>query len=68
MVEKPLFAKVEHFDAKCFKKVIVGYNLRFHPLVRKLRTLLGGKRILTAQTYVGLLGSGGSGGRRSSGS
>ena len=53
LVEKPLFSKVENADVKGFKKVIVGYNLRFHPLILKLRKLLTGKRILTAQTYVG---------------
>lgn len=53
MVEKPLFRRVERFDPGDFKKVVVGYNLRFHPLILKLRKLLSGKRILTAQTYVG---------------
>ena len=53
LVEKPLFSKVENVNVKGFKKVVVGYNLRFHPLILKLRKLLSGKRILTAQTYVG---------------
>lgn len=53
LVEKPLFSKVEDTDVRGFKKVVVGYNLRFHPLILKLRKLLTGKRILTAQTYVG---------------
>ncbi len=53
MVEKPLFGRAERFDPKYFKKVVVGYNLRFHPLIMKLRALLKGRKILTAQTYVG---------------
>lgn len=53
MVEKPLFPKRALFDPGCFKKVVVGYNLRLHPLVLQLRDLLKGRTILSAQAYVG---------------
>jgi len=53
MIDKPLFRRVERFNPWKFKRVVVGYNLRFHPLILKLRKLLTGKRILTAQTYAG---------------
>lgn len=53
MVEKPLFERPRRFDCTGFKKVLVGYNLRFHPLILKLRVLLRGKKVFSAQTYVG---------------
>ncbi len=53
MVEKPLFAGQARFPVGCFKKVVVGYNLRFHPLIRSLRDQFKGRVILSAQTYVG---------------
>lgn len=31
----------------------VGYNLRFHPLLRRVRKLLNGRRIFTLNAYVG---------------
>ncbi|MFA7254797.1 MAG: Gfo/Idh/MocA family oxidoreductase [Candidatus Omnitrophota bacterium] len=53
MVEKPLFSNAEKFPASGFRKIVVGYNLRFHPLIRNLRKLLRGQKILTVQAYVG---------------
>ena len=53
MVEKPLFAEAERAEVLCFKKVWVAYNLRFHPLILKVRNLLRDQPIITAQAYVG---------------
>jgi len=53
MVEKPLFSKPENFDPSAFEKVIIGYNLRFHPLMKRLRQLLSKEKIHSAQIYVG---------------
>jgi len=53
LVEKPLFHEAPVEDhcpvANCF----VAYNLRFHPLMARLRELLENELILTAQIYVG---------------
>lgn len=53
MIEKPLFSKAEKFPARGFRKIVVGYNLRFHPLILRLRKLLCGQKVLTVQAYVG---------------
>ncbi len=53
MVEKPLFKDPEKFMPKGFRKIVIGYNLRFHPLILKLRELLKGKKVLAVQAYVG---------------
>ena len=53
LVEKPLFSKVENVNVKGFKKVIVGYNLRFHPVLQKLKELLRKERIISFQAYAG---------------
>ena len=44
LVEKPLFETFYDFDAKD-KSIFVGYNLRFHPLIIKLRDLIQRKEI-----------------------
>ncbi|MBI2095278.1 MAG: Gfo/Idh/MocA family oxidoreductase [Candidatus Omnitrophica bacterium] len=53
LVEKPLFLKSGDFPKNHFRKVFVAYNLRFHPLLRGLKTLLQNEKILSAQAYVG---------------
>jgi predicted dehydrogenase len=53
LVEKPLFARNEVFDGGGFRKVLVGYNLRFHPLIKRLRELLGEEIVYSVQVYVG---------------
>ena len=53
MVEKPLFSSPADFDGAAFRNIFVGYNLRFHPLLQKLKKSLAGEKILTAQAYVG---------------
>lgn len=53
LVEKPLFRGTEDLDVSCFKKVLVGYNMRFHPLIRRLRAELMGQTVFTVQACVG---------------
>ena len=40
LVEKPLFHKPIKFKIKNYNKVFVGYNLRYHPVVDKLKKLI----------------------------
>ncbi|MEQ8175994.1 MAG: Gfo/Idh/MocA family oxidoreductase [Syntrophomonadaceae bacterium] len=53
LVEKPLFENYYSFDISKFEKVLVGYNLRFHPLITRLKVLLDNDLILSTQAYVG---------------
>jgi len=53
LVEKPLFHEEEDLPGTAFKGAFVGYNLRFHPVLQKLRTLLRNENVLSVQAYVG---------------
>lgn len=53
LIEKPLFDNVT--DQSCIPAfpVNVAYNLRFHPIIQKIRETISGKNIYSAQFYVG---------------
>lgn len=53
LVEKPLFAAPRPLPEHRFRTLAVGYNLRFHPVLRRLAERLAGERPLSAQIYVG---------------
>lgn len=53
MVEKPLFHQLTSLPDHKFQGLFVAYNLRFHPLLKKLQALLDGQKIITAHAYVG---------------
>lgn len=58
LVEKPLYAEpAEHTAGDAaelpFERLYVGYNLRFHPGLVRLRDLLAGERVLSVQVYAG---------------
>jgi predicted dehydrogenase len=54
LVEKPLFDRVsEDISKKDYSNVSVAYNLRFHPMIRRIRFLLETRRIYSMQVYVG---------------
>ena len=53
LVEKPLFHKEEELPPQKFKRAFVGYNLRLHPILQRLRTLLKNERLISVQAYVG---------------
>ncbi len=53
LIEKPIFEVKRLMPAGAFRHVAVAYNLRFHPLIRKLRELVSGLNILSVNAYVG---------------
>lgn len=53
LVEKPLFHELKQMPAHRFGNVFVAYNLRFHPLLQRLRVLLEGETLVSVQAYVG---------------
>ncbi|NQY81921.1 MAG: Gfo/Idh/MocA family oxidoreductase [Alphaproteobacteria bacterium] len=54
LVEKPIVSDSDLGSfAHNFEKLFVGYNLRFHPLILKLRDALLGETICSVHSYVG---------------
>lgn len=53
LVEKPLFEDVHAMPPNAFADVRVAYNLRFHPVIRRLKALLDGEKVLSVQVYAG---------------
>lgn len=54
LVEKPLYDAPRPALGHAFARAAVGYNLRGHPLLRRLKTMLDqAERIVTAHVYVG---------------
>lgn len=53
LVEKPVFYSRAVFPQAAFKNVFIAYNLRFHPLLKRLKSLLEGEKVISVQAYVG---------------
>ena len=53
MVEKPLFMHSEPIPANHFRQASVAYNLRFHPVIQRLKELIAGEQVLSVNAYVG---------------
>jgi predicted dehydrogenase len=53
LVEKPVFANSAPAPDYPFAKLVVGYNLRFHPVMTALANRLGGRQAITVSAYVG---------------
>jgi predicted dehydrogenase len=53
LVEKPLFHDLAADDARAEPRTFVAYNLRFHPLLLRLRHWLGGRTLVAASIHVG---------------
>lgn len=53
LIEKPLFDRVLPVPEQTFRAVAVAYNLRFHPVIGRLKGLLEKERVLSVQAYVG---------------
>lgn len=53
LIEKPLFDHHRPMPIVRFRQCVVGYNLRFHPVIQRIRELLTGEAILSANAYVG---------------
>ncbi len=52
LVEKPLFESMVDFKA-LNNEVYVGYNLRFHPLINKIRALCRGRKLWSMHVFCG---------------
>lgn len=52
LVEKPLFSEEAEFS-DATGQVYVAYNLRFHPIIQRLKSLLENERIISVQAYAG---------------
>lgn len=53
LVEKPVTDYLYDFQPKNEERVFVGYNLRFHPIMQKLKIMLINHKIISAQVYCG---------------
>jgi predicted dehydrogenase len=53
LVEKPIFTAPAALPAHRFRALRVAYNLRFHPVIARLKALLEGEQVLSVQGYVG---------------
>jgi len=53
LVEKPLFAHAAPPPDYPFASLVVGYHLRFHPVMTAFAELLGGRQAVTVSAYVG---------------
>jgi len=51
LIEKPLATDPEELTA--FSRVGAGFNLRFHPVLRRLVDVIAGERVHTVEAYVG---------------
>ena len=52
LVEKPLFDNYYEMNVNN-NRVFVGYNLRFHPLIQKVRDILSGRKLWNLQVFCG---------------
>ncbi len=52
LVEKPVFASFQEYKSSD-NEVFVGYNLRFHPIIRKLKEILTQERTLSINVIAG---------------
>ena len=51
LCEKPLFDKFQNFSPN--NQILIGYNLRFHPLILKLKDMLKNQNILSIEARCG---------------
>lgn len=53
LVEKPLFDHSRALIDAPFRHLAVAYNLRFHPVIQRLRELVLGETVISVQAYMG---------------
>jgi predicted dehydrogenase len=53
LVEKPIFESLQPVPAHSFSHAGVAYNLRLHPIIQKLKSLLKDEKVISVQAYVG---------------
>ena len=53
LVEKPVFPRAMPIPPHRFRRAFVGYNLRFNPVVQRLKAALADQRVVSAHAHVG---------------
>lgn len=53
LIEKPLFDHGQSIPAHAFRQAYVAYNLRFHPIISRLKAIVDSEQVLSVQAYVG---------------
>jgi predicted dehydrogenase len=53
LIEKPVFTDYRAFPSNSFKATYIAYNLRFHPLLQKVKQSIASQKVLSAHIYVG---------------
>lgn len=53
LVEKPLFNNLIDKNLKLNNKIYVGYDLRYHPVISKLKNIVKNEKIWTANVFCG---------------
>jgi predicted dehydrogenase len=53
LVEKPVFDRLESAPNASFDQLYVAYNLRFHPIIQRMKAILSTERILSVSCYAG---------------
>lgn len=53
LVEKPIFNYYEEVPENRFTNVFVAYNLRFHPLIQRIASLIKNEKLISVYAYAG---------------
>ncbi|MFC1822858.1 Gfo/Idh/MocA family protein [Thermodesulfobacteriota bacterium] len=53
LIEKPVFEKIREVKKYDYRNTYIGYNLRWHPIVREIINLTSKRKIYSMQAYVG---------------
>ncbi|MCY9692556.1 Gfo/Idh/MocA family protein [Paenibacillus alginolyticus] len=53
LVEKPIFSDIPNSFDFSFQSIRVLYNLRFHPILQELKSVLADEQMISAQVYAG---------------
>lgn len=53
LIEKPLSNEKLNIDDIDNGKIFIGYNLRFHPILQKIKSIVDKEKVLTCNIYVG---------------